>query len=374
MIVSTTVGQISATVRVALSLSAAYPLMSCRLGYELVQLEQDGATASGTTSGDGGITSGSSDSGSGGAPGAATSTNAQTAQSVDGGQGGSITPFEATTDQSTSGQAGVPSNAGAAGEAPISSTSTASSTSGTSGTSSTGGTGPAEPIVHCNELRKLEGPPVLDGELEAGMYLEAVSLVGWIGDIDAAPAGNSLRYSAGWYDTGLYFYIDVTDPERNPADPSDHVWRGDSVEVYVDHDAAFAEPSTYDNPGTFQFIAGAPPSDSDPSTHGGIYAIFELQGPWSPTSWVSLPTEAGYRIEAFVSAADLGLPSWSLTPGTSIGFDIGQNVSYPIGETGDQANRAGQWFLNVADPLTGDVADYPFANSGVFCSAELRAP
>src|SRR6187549_1047698 len=115
MIVSITVGQIYAIVRVALSLSAAYPLMSCRLGYELVQLEPDGATVSGTTSTQGSITSGSTDTGSGGAaPGAATSTHAQAAQSVDGGQGGSITPFEATTDQSNSGHAGVPSSAGAA--------------------------------------------------------------------------------------------------------------------------------------------------------------------------------------------------------------------------------------------------------------------
>jgi len=358
MIGSLAVGRISAIVRVALSLSAAFPLVSCRLGYELVQLEQSDA-ASGDTSTTGGITGGISSSSSS-SRGAATSGEAsaggQAAQTV-----GSITPFEATTAPSDGGEAGEASTAGAGGEASTS-------------TTGSGGTGPADPIVHCNELRKLKGPPVLDGELEAGMYLEAVTLVGWIGDIDAAPAGNSLSFSAGWYDTGLYFYIDVTDPERNPADPGDHVWRGDGVEVYIDHDAVFAEPSTYDNPGTFQFIAGAPANDSDPSTQGDIYAVFELQGPWSPTSWVSLPTQAGYRVEAFVSAADLGLTSWSLTPGATVGFDIGHNVSYPLGETGTQANRAGQWFLNVADPITGDVADYPFANSGVFCSAELRGP
>ena len=362
MIGSLAVGRISAIVRVALSLSAAFPLVSCRLGYELVQLEQSDA-AFGDTSATDGITAGTS-SGSSGSGGAATSGEASA-----GGQatqtGGAITPYEATTAPSDGGEAGAPSTAGAGGEA---------ATSTSSGMGGSGETGPADPIVHCNELRKLSAPPVLDGELETGMYLEAGTFVGWIGDSDAAPAGNSLSFSAGWYDTGLYFYIDVTDPERNPADPSDDVWRGDGVEVYIDHDAVFAEPSSYDNPGTFQFIAGAPASDSDPSTRVDIYAVSELQGAWSPTSWVSLPTRAGYRVEAFITAADLGLSSWSLTPGTTVGFDIGHNVSYPLGQTGGQANRAGQRFLNVADPLTGDVADYPFANSGVFCSAELRAP
>src|SRR5688572_20183599 len=62
-------------------------------------------------------------------------------------------------------------------------------------------------------------------------------------------------------------------PERNPADPNDHVWRGDGVEIYIDHDAVFAEPSTYDNPGTFQFIAGAPTNDSDPSTRRTTPAV-----------------------------------------------------------------------------------------------------
>src|SRR5687768_1214785 len=156
MIGSATVGRISAMVRVALSLSAACPLVSCRVGYELVQLEHDDLAATEGTGASGGITGdGSSNTGSGGAPtsAATSSTHGPAAHSVDGGQGGSITPFEATTTASDGGQAGAPSTAGAAGE---------------TGTSSTGGsdTGPASPIVHCNELRKLDAPPVPDGELE----------------------------------------------------------------------------------------------------------------------------------------------------------------------------------------------------------------
>ena len=66
--------------------------------------------------------------------------------------------------------------------------------------------------------------------------------------------------------------------------------------------------------------------------------------------------------------------SWTLTPDTAVGFDLGQNVSFPLGETGDQENRAGQWFLKVRDPATGDVTDYPYAASDVFCTPTLLGP
>lgn len=271
------------------------------------------------------------------------------------------------TSSSAAGDPGTGSGGGA--------TASASSATGGSG----GGVGgssnpPALPIVHCDQLRKLGGRPELDGVLEAGMYLERFDPVGWSGTSPDVPAGNELAFSVGWFDTGLYFYLEVTDPERNPADAATPVWQGDSVEIYVDHDAVYPEPFVYDYPGTFQFVVGAPADDDTDSNRADRFIPEGLHSAWAPGGWIGRPTASGYVVEAFVEAADLDLPAWDLMAGERVGFDIGYNVSFPVGQTGPSGNRDGQAFLKIREPPNRDGSDLPFLASDVFCSPELLEP
>jgi hypothetical protein len=182
--------------------------------------------------------------------------------------------------------------------------------------------------------------------------------------------GHALAYAAAWHALGLYFYLEVSDPDRNPAAPSSEVWEGDGVEVYVDHDGIFAAAGTYDDPGTRQLIFAAPADGASDGDRGEAYASPAGRlGTVAATDWIATPTPTGFAFELWVTAADLGLSTWSLTAGAQVGFDLAHNVSSPVGQTGAQGNRAGQYFLRVG-PQT-DVSMYPFYNSGVFCAPTL---
>jgi hypothetical protein len=82
------------------------------------------------------------------------------------------------------------------------------------------------------------------------------------------------------------------------------------------------------------------------------------------------PTATGYALELSVSAADLGLSSWTLTEGTQVGFDLAHDISASPDEAGVQGNRLGQYFLRVG-PETSPTL-YPFQNSSVFCTPILQ--
>ena len=224
-------------------------------------------------------------------------------------------------------------------------------------------------LASCDELPALSTLPTLDGQLEPGLAVQLVQPAHWTGP-GTVPAGHTLSFAAAWQPHGLYFYLQVVDPDRSPAEASTEAWQGDGVEVYVDHDALSPDAGGFDDPGTRQLIFTAPPDDSQPGERADAYLPPTGRvAAVAPADWSMTPTPTGYALEFSVSAADLGLSSWTLTPGARVGFDLAHNVSAPLGEAGVQGNRLGQYFLRVG-PET-EPAFYPFQNSAVFCTPTL---
>jgi hypothetical protein len=177
-----------------------------------------------------------------------------------------------------------------------------------------------------------------------------------------------LSFAAAWQASGLYFYLEVVDPDRKPADAAAEAWQGDGVEVYVDHDANFGDAGIFDDPGTRQLIFTAPPDDVTNGERADAYVPpLGRVAAVATSDWITTPTATGYALELSVSAADLGLSSWTLSAGTQVGFDLAHNVSAPPSEAGVQGNRLGQYFMRA--DLGG--APFPFQNSRVFCTPTL---
>jgi hypothetical protein len=245
---------------------------------------------------------------------------------------------------------------------------------GVAGSVGTGGGVVGPDVPHCSELPYLDQAPALDGTIEAGMILETVVPVGWREPSTPLPAGNEMRYAAGWRPDGLHFFLEVTDPDRNVAPAGEDVWMGDSVEIYVDHDGSFdTDPPYYDDVGTRQFFVEAPPGDGVPGSRGQARIPIGTYYSWD-AGWISIPTSTGYVVEAFITAADLDLGSWSLSAGQTVGIDLAHNVSVPPGDTGVDGNRLSQYFLKVREPLQDESFDYPYMNEKVFCAPVLAAP
>lgn len=197
--------------------------------------------------------------------------------------------------------------------------------------------------------------------------------MGWPAGSGALPAGTGMSYSAAWFGGGLYFYVEVTDPDLYPALATGRVWQGDAVEISVDHDGVFATPGFYDDPGTKQIVIGSPADGTTPGERAEVFIPTGLQSEWANGQWTSIATASGYVVEAVISAADLGLGTWTLQAGDVIGFDLAHDVSVPLGQIGNgfSGRRLGQYFLRLNQPVVGTIEDYPFHNSAAFCSATL---
>lgn len=219
----------------------------------------------------------------------------------------------------------------------------------------------------CAALPQLAQAPTLDGTIEPGLTLEEVSPQGWT---DGIPAGNYMRFAAAWLPSGLYFFLEVTDTELNPAPADAPIWQGDSVEAYVDHDGILPEYG-YDLAGAKQLMLGAPTFGQTEPVRGDVYRSGNREHGWDATRYVGVPTAGGYVIELLVEAPDLGLGSWSLAAGDYVGFDLAHGVSHPLGVTGADGNRLGQYFLRIASPTTSSINDYPWVNANVFCVPRL---
>jgi hypothetical protein len=305
----------------------------------------------GTSGGSSGTNSTGGNSAVGGASGGSSSTKITGGNSAVGGASGGSSTTNDTGGSSTVG--------GASGGS-----STATASGGTSADS--GG-----PIPYCEALPHLSSVPVLDGVVDANLRVETVVPVGWSNKTTALPVGVTLEYAAAWHETGFYFFLQVTDPELNPASSANPVWYGDAVEIYVDHDAVFAPPNSFDAVGTREFIVGAPANASSSSTRGDIFVADGIERAWPETQWKGIATTNGYTVEAFVMAADLSLSNLQLSVGQVVGFDLGHDVSYPIGKTGTWGNRLGQYFLQVRQPFSGQGKDCPFIDTSVFCTPSL---
>ena len=225
------------------------------------------------------------------------------------------------------------------------------------------------------EVPALLDVPVIDGIIEDGLELAYVTPVAWQLETEPIPDGNEMYYAIAWYNTGVYFFIDVIDPNRNPPALGSFLYMGDSVEIYVDHDGVYntALPD-YDDPGTREFIISAPYNDTTPSTRGVIRSPLgdvESYSNITGDQWISTPTATGYVIEIFVIAENLNLATLDFIAGDTISFDLSHNVSVAPGETGLDGNRLSQYYLKIRDPAEGDNNDYPWRNQAVFCPATL---
>jgi hypothetical protein len=204
---------------------------------------------------------------------------------------------------------------------------------------------PYEPNEPCSQLPKLATPPTLDGVLEPGLDLFPVRQTGFV-----PRAGNSSRFAAAWFDTGIYFFIEVTDPDLYPPAASSPAYYGDGAEFFVDHDGLFTSSSTYDNPGTRHVIIPSPASKTEPGTRAELYLTNGFNANLAADHFASVPTATGYAIEVIVTTSDLGLASWPMSAGQKVGIDIGHNVSYADGQTGTNGYREGQYFEQGLQP------------------------
>jgi hypothetical protein len=227
----------------------------------------------------------------------------------------------------------------------------------------------APPPAYCAEVPALAAAPVIDGAVDGDLALIDLPPVAWLGAGSGVPAGQSARYAAAWRPDGLYVFVDVADTSRVVGD--ELAWCGDAVEVYVDADGAFPRAPSYDDPGTAQLILAAPPAGASSDRRGEKWCT-GCAGRY-PASvdgerFVSVATARGYAVEVLVTAAELGMASWS--PADRVGFDLAIDVStdsdtgLPCQVDGAYGSRLGQYFLRV----DGASPTYPFATSRAFCT------
>ena len=196
--------------------------------------------------------------------------------------------------------------------------------------------------------------------------------VGWTGD-GQVPDEHAMSFAAAWRPDGLYLFIQILDPDRNPAQDEDEAWMGDGVEIYVDADGVYPDAGGFDDPGARRFVIAAPAGGPTPTTRAEAYLAETALGSWSTTQLVVVRTTDGYNIEVFVTADDLGLDDWPLAEDGTVGFDLAHNVSVPPGEAGSDGNRDGQYFLRIAASSRRGPDDYPYRNENAFCTTTLLA-
>ena len=219
----------------------------------------------------------------------------------------------------------------------------------------------------CLEIPPLPAAPVLDGELDCGLTLLPLTPEAWTGA--ARDGGSSMvdaiaEYAVGWRPDGLYVFVSVNDPTLIPADPTQDVWDGDGVDIYVDSDGTYAAPPAYDNPGTRELVVGAP---GRAPARTGVWSNGAYGSEWTSAKLVVQASPRGYVVEAFVTAADLGLSSWALGVGAHVGFDLSIDVSYPDPTTtGAFGHRLGQYFLKGSLP-----SPLPDVDVTAFCNPVL---
>jgi hypothetical protein len=231
---------------------------------------------------------------------------------------------------------------------------------------------------YCAALPPLPAAPIIDGVLDCGPALVAIAPVDWNGPppLPPFPTGNSAELAAAWRPDGLYVFVNVTTPAAFPAEAADPVFYGAGVEVFVDDDGVYASAPTYDDPGAIQLVVAAPPDSTTTGRRAEGFRNAADEGPWASTQFGTFPSPTGFVLEGFIVAADLGLASWMLAAGDTIGFDVSIDVSFTTAAmTGPQGHRVGQYFLHVEPPV-GDAAAIttPYQDPRAFCTPSLAAP
>jgi len=232
--------------------------------------------------------------------------------------------------------------------------------------------GPPRDLDYCNEVPPLRRTAIIDGVLEPGLLLRALTPVGWTG-AGSVPTGESSSYAVAWQPDGLYLFVRVVDPSRLPAPPSQPTWSGDGVELYVDADGAIENAPTYDA-NTIQICASAPSDDTTPVSRVQGFRNTAEVAPWSSNNFGAFPTSDGYVVEALVQAHDVMIPALTLASGARVGFDLSVNVSTPAfaadEDAGSQQTRIGQYFLRISDQLA-TCNGAPFCQPLAFCTPLL---
>jgi hypothetical protein len=230
-------------------------------------------------------------------------------------------------------------------------------------------------VDYCSALPPLPAPPVIDGVLDCGPALVPVPPVDWSGPppLPAFPDGNSAEMAVAWRPDGLYVFIAVTTPAAFPADATDPAFYGAGVELFVDSDGVYASPPSYDNPGTIQLVVPAPADAMTPSRTGEGFRNAVDEGPWPSTQFASYPSATGFVFEGFVAAADLGLTTWTLAAGATVGLDVAIDVSFPTAAmTGPQGHRVGQYFFHLTTaPADASAFGLPYSDPRSFCVPTL---
>src|SRR5688572_16644291 len=239
-----------------------------------------------------------------------------------------------------------------------------------------GGSGGAAAIqsveIRCSEVFPLAAAPVVDGVLEPNL-----ALLRWLDDADPdVPPGMGVTAAVAYRPDGVYFYVDVEDPTRDPAPPDALDYCGDGVELYVDDDGVIQAPPAYDSPGTMQFIVAGPVDAATPARRGQRFTFPNAPsgdstdlGDWSSDDFIAVPTPRGYAIEAFVRASDLDLDTWTLAPGGKIGWNMSFNVGGPQAPGIDACTTRNQQFhfrLAVSGACTP-----PYCNASALCTPTL---
>jgi hypothetical protein len=229
---------------------------------------------------------------------------------------------------------------------------------------------------YCTQLPALAQPPQLDGVLDCGLGLIDLPASGW-NSSGSLPSDNHARYAAAWRPDGLYFYVEVDDMLLLPALASDvDPWCGDGVELYADADGTYVAAPDYDDPGAMQLLAAAP--SRDPSASLAVDARYHTRsdlraGDWAATRHVMMLRDSGYALEAFVTAADLELSSWSLVSGAKVGLDIAINVSVTnASQNAGCGYFLGQYYLRLSSSPCYSDGCRPYSNAAAFCTALLE--
>jgi hypothetical protein len=201
----------------------------------------------------------------------------------------------------------------------------------------------------CTGIVSLPAPPVIDGVLDCGVPLWPMPLQGWTGS-SPIPSTVSANLAIAWRPDGLYFFVSVTGlgPTRYPAPPGIDPWCGDAMELFVDDDGQYTNPPNYDNPGTMQFIAEAPPNTATSTATGDTYNNGNTIGTWSGQFTV-VRTSDGFDGEAFVVASDLGLSSWTLAQMGQVGMEVAVDIGDPANQTAS-CPRLGQFTIQLPQP------------------------
>jgi hypothetical protein len=163
---------------------------------------------------------------------------------------------------------------------------------------------------------------------------------------------------------GLWVFARVHKPNTNVVPPATGSKAfGDALEIYVDSDGDTA--TTYDNPGTRQFVIWAPGSGQPTSTTGWLCSATGCGtlDPWGSSlfgSWREGDGK-GYSVEAIIQSSDLGGPSFS---SSRIGFDLGLDTCDPsYAGASCPTDKQRPWLLRgtfVSGPL-------PYKDKSTFC-------